>query len=189
MPSPAKEFLPISQRKRFSSSLWSKASCGFIATGGSARSLCPNTSNLVNCFAGKIEAETLQFFGVGHMPRIKWSLLARNPTVFCAGAAASFAHKNKGGHIMASNFKILMHQSGESLNLKLSGDFDGTSAFELLDVLKEKGHGVQRVIIDTKNLSKVHPFGQGILEKRLSELGSDWQKLLFTGDKADLISP
>lgn len=90
---------------------------------------------------------------------------------------------------MASNFKILMNQSGESLNLKLSGDFDGTSAFELLHVLKEKGHGVQRVIIDTNSLSKVHPFGQGILEKRLSELGSDGQKLLFTGDKADLVSP
>jgi anti-anti-sigma regulatory factor len=82
-----------------------------------------------------------------------------------------------------------MHQSGESLNLKLSGDFDGTSAFELLHVLKEKGHGFHRVIIDTSDLSEVHPFGQGILEKRLSELGRDWQKLLFTGDKADLISP
>ena len=90
---------------------------------------------------------------------------------------------------MASNFKILMHQRGENLNLILLGDFDGTSAFELLHVLKEKGHGVQRVIIDTNNLSKVYPFGQGVLEKRLSELGTDGQKLVFTGDKAALVSP
>jgi anti-anti-sigma regulatory factor len=90
---------------------------------------------------------------------------------------------------MASNFKIQTHQSGENLSLKLSGEFDGTSAFELLHVLKEKGHGVQRVTIDTSSLSRVHPFGKGILVKRLSELGSDGRKLFFTGDKADLISP
>jgi anti-anti-sigma regulatory factor len=104
--------------------------------------------------------------------------------------AAIFAQnqKRKGGHVTASNFKILMHQSGESLNLKLSGDFDGTSAFELLHVLKEKGRDVQSVIIDTSTLGRVHPFGQGVLRKRLSELGSDGEKLLFTGDKADLVS-
>jgi anti-anti-sigma regulatory factor len=100
-----------------------------------------------------------------------------------------FPPKRKGGHFMASNFKILMHQRGESLSLILLGDFDGTSAFELLHVLKEKGHGVQRVIIDTNNLSQVYPFGQGVLEKRLSELGTDGQKLVFTGDKAALVSP
>jgi hypothetical protein len=55
---------------------------------------------------------------------------------------------------------------------------------------KKRSHdGVQRVTIDTNNLIEVHPFGQGILEKRLSQIGSDWQKLLFASEKADLVSP
>ncbi len=90
---------------------------------------------------------------------------------------------------MATNFRIIMHQSSESLHLKLLGDFDGTSAFELLDVLKQRAQAVQKVIIHTNSLGEVQPFGLGVFWKRLSELRNDSQKLLFTGDKAELVSP
>jgi hypothetical protein len=36
---------------------------------------------------------------------------------------------------MASNFKILVHRNSENLHLKLTGDFDGTSAQKLLNAL------------------------------------------------------
>ena len=39
---------------------------------------------------------------------------------------------------MASNFKISVHRNSDSLDLKLMGDFDGTSACELLNVMMEK---------------------------------------------------
>jgi hypothetical protein len=38
-----------------------------------------------------------------------------------------------GVSIMASNFRIFAHRNSDSLHLKPAGDFDGTSAFELLD--------------------------------------------------------
>jgi anti-anti-sigma regulatory factor len=169
--------------------LWTEASCGFIAAGAVLLQPAIIPKKLLNSFPREIGRETLSVIkGRAYaMHQIKSS--GSEPHAVLCGCLCHSRRQRKGGHIMASNFRILMHQSGESLSLKLSGDFDGTSAFELLHVLKEKGHGVQSLIIDTNNLNRVYPFGQGILEKRLSELGSDGQKLLFTGDKADLISP
>jgi hypothetical protein len=90
---------------------------------------------------------------------------------------------------MAASFRIVMHQNSENLHLRLIGDFDGSSAFELLEVLKERAHAVQKVFIHTTSLGEVHPFGQGVFEKRVSELRDDLQKIHFTGNKAELVSP
>jgi len=38
---------------------------------------------------------------------------------------------------MASNFRIYCHQTRDSLHIKLTGDFDGSSAYELINSLKE----------------------------------------------------
>jgi hypothetical protein len=48
---------------------------------------------------------------------------------------------------MASNFRISTHRNSESLHLKLVGDFDGSSAFELINVLKKNWNGAYRVFI------------------------------------------
>jgi anti-anti-sigma regulatory factor len=90
---------------------------------------------------------------------------------------------------MALSFRIVMHQNRENLHLRLIGDFDGSSAFELLEVLKERAHAVQKVFIHTNSLAEVHPFGQGVFEKRAPELKEDLQKIHFTGHKAELVSP
>jgi hypothetical protein len=37
---------------------------------------------------------------------------------------------------MASRFRIVMHENSENLHLRLVGAFDGSSAFQLLEVLK-----------------------------------------------------
>jgi hypothetical protein len=95
----------------------------------------------------------------------------------------------KEGRTMALSFRIVMHQNRENLHLRLIGDFDGSSAFELLEVLKERAHAVQKVFIHTNSLGKVHPFGQGVFEKRAPELKDDLQKIHFTGHKAELVSP
>ena len=38
---------------------------------------------------------------------------------------------------MATNFRILIDQNGIDLHLKLSGDFDGSSAHQVLNVLEQ----------------------------------------------------
>jgi len=72
--------------------------------------------------------------------------------------------------IMASNFRIFVHRNSDSLHLKLAGDFDGTSAFELLDMVKKKGAGLRKVFIHTSSLKTIYPFGLQVFEKSLSEL-------------------
>jgi anti-anti-sigma regulatory factor len=90
---------------------------------------------------------------------------------------------------MASSFRIVMHENSENLHLRLVGDFDGSSASELLEVLKDRAHGVQKVFVHTSGLGEIHPFGQGVFEKRTSELRQELQKIYFTGNKAQLIAP
>jgi hypothetical protein len=46
---------------------------------------------------------------------------------------------------MAASFRIVMHQNSGNLHLRLMGDFDGSSAFELLELLKQKAQTVQKV--------------------------------------------
>ena len=40
---------------------------------------------------------------------------------------------------MAANFRIFLHETRDSLHLKLDGDFDGSSAHELFNTLKNMG--------------------------------------------------
>ena len=40
---------------------------------------------------------------------------------------------------MASNFQIYSFKTRDSLHLKLAGDFDGSSAYELINTLTEHG--------------------------------------------------
>lgn len=90
---------------------------------------------------------------------------------------------------MALSFRIVMHENNDNLHLRLIGDFDGSSAFELLEVLKDRAHAVQNVFIHTGGLREIYPFGQGVFEKRTSELRQELQKIYFTGNKAQLIAP
>jgi len=39
---------------------------------------------------------------------------------------------------MATNVKITAHRNDENLHLKLKGDFDGTSAYELLNIVRKR---------------------------------------------------
>ena len=39
---------------------------------------------------------------------------------------------------MASNFSIFFHRNSDNLYLKLMGDFDGSSAHQLINILKEQ---------------------------------------------------
>lgn len=71
---------------------------------------------------------------------------------------------------MAGKFKIYVEQKGESVHIVLEGDFDGSSACQLSNVLSEKLKGVHKVVIHTDNLKSVHPFGRSVLERNLSFL-------------------
>lgn len=91
---------------------------------------------------------------------------------------------------MAVNFKIdrLRSKATNSVRLALNGDFDGTSAHELINALASCEQGVDRVVIDTSGLKAVYPFGQAVLQCNLSGLRHRGPKLVFFDDHGRRLS-
>jgi len=85
---------------------------------------------------------------------------------------------------MASNFRIYVQRNSDDLHIKLEGDFDGTSAHQLLNAMKENQRGVTKIFIDTSLLEYIYPFGRDVFHNNLKAVGIQRISLLFTGDSA-----
>jgi len=90
---------------------------------------------------------------------------------------------------MAFNFRISVHRNSDNLHLKLMGDFDGSSAWELINVLKKNDNSVFRVIIHTNSLKNIYPFGRDTFQQNFRDLKDRSDRILFTGEKASQIAP
>ncbi|MCF8143630.1 MAG: hypothetical protein K9N21_06885 [Deltaproteobacteria bacterium] len=84
---------------------------------------------------------------------------------------------------MAYNFRILTHQNSENVHLKLMGDFDGSSACELLNALKTYSNRANRVFIHTDGLKDVDVFGKLVFQSDFSEISQQPGGFVFTGEK------
>ncbi len=82
---------------------------------------------------------------------------------------------------MANNFKFLSNRIRDRIRLKLYGDFDGSSASELINVLKNYRNGSYQIFIDTNNLNTIHPFGINVFKKNLSVLDININNITITG--------
>lgn len=90
---------------------------------------------------------------------------------------------------MASNFQIYSYKTRDSLHLKLNGDFDGSSAHELINMLIGAGTGFWEIFIDTSGLKTIHPFGRAVFEKNFGILDKKLGNLVFIGKNGQQISP
>jgi stage II sporulation protein AA (anti-sigma F factor antagonist) len=82
---------------------------------------------------------------------------------------------------MANNFKLLSNRVTDSFRLKLYGDFDGSSAFELIHFLKNYRNGSNQIFIDTNNLNTLHPFGMDVFKRNLSTLDINKNNITIIG--------
>jgi len=96
--------------------------------------------------------------------------------------------RQKIGKLMASNFRILCNRKNGNLHIKLVGDFDGSSAFELINTLKSHYDKVEKIVINTCGLSSIHPFGLGVFQKNCS-INKLSRGLTFTGKYGNTIAP
>lgn len=90
---------------------------------------------------------------------------------------------------MGSTFRIHVHPSSDSVHLRLEGDLNGHSAYELLDILKKNCSWAKRAFIHTGSLGSVHPSARMVLETNLGALDSKCLPLFFTGEHADQLAP
>ena len=85
---------------------------------------------------------------------------------------------------MASNFKITLDRFDDIIHLKLYGDFDGSSAHELLNFLKKNSHDLLKIYIHTDDLKTIYPFGLNIFYRCYRIINGCADKIVFTGKKA-----
>ena len=84
---------------------------------------------------------------------------------------------------MANNFKFLFNRIKDKIHLKLYGDFDGSSAFELITILKKYNSASNQIVIDTNNLNTIYPFGINVFKRNISVMDIKIDNIIITGKK------
>ena len=91
---------------------------------------------------------------------------------------------------MAVNFRITVHQNSDNLHLRLDGDFDGSSAYLLLNTIEKRCRLASKAFIHTSGLRRIDPFGSSVFRNHLDELKPCKHMLLqFTGEHAEALAP
>jgi len=89
---------------------------------------------------------------------------------------------------MASNIGIAIDKSSNSFGLKLAGDFDATSAYELIYAIKKLLGNPAKVHIQTNGLKNIYPFGLDVFLRFMCSLNGQSTKIVFTGKNASQLS-
>lgn len=88
-----------------------------------------------------------------------------------------------------SNFRIFIHRNEDVLHIKLMGDFDELSAFNLIDALENVCAGIRRVMIHTDCLKTISSTGLSAFKQRFSQLTVPAFMISFTGKHSSRIMP
>jgi hypothetical protein len=91
--------------------------------------------------------------------------------------------------MVQSNFKINKRSSKDCLHLFLEGDFDDSSALEVLNLLREKSWNYPQVIINTDHLKKIFTFGRVFFQTKYWCLTDLNTHIVISGQYAHLIAP
>ncbi len=89
---------------------------------------------------------------------------------------------------MASNFSIVIQRKKRGFQFELRGDFDGSSAFELMNTLKSHCSRDEKIVVNTEGLSEIHLFGQRVFQKHCS-ISNLPGGVIFTGKHGYSIMP
>jgi anti-anti-sigma regulatory factor len=95
----------------------------------------------------------------------------------------------KWGLFMAANFRMSTRKKEKGrIVIQMSGDFDGSSAWELIHKLNECSGKNDVIEVDTDGLKTLAPFGKDILISHLSPIGKSVPRYVITGSNADFLS-
>jgi anti-anti-sigma regulatory factor len=90
---------------------------------------------------------------------------------------------------MASNFGITVDKNSDGFGLKLAGDFDATSAYELMYAIKKLPYDTATLYIYTNGLKAISPFGLDIFHKFMRSLNGQSAKIVSTGNHSSELFP
>jgi hypothetical protein len=89
---------------------------------------------------------------------------------------------------MASNFGIAIDKNSDGFGLKLQGDFDATSAYELIYAIMKLSGETVKISIYTNGLKNIYPFGLDVFHKHMRSRHGQFTKIVFTGNNASRLS-
>ena len=81
---------------------------------------------------------------------------------------------------MAANFKIYINKHKDVHHIWLIGDFDGSSAFELIHILESHFGKSGKIFIDTSGLFSIPPCGVDVSKKNIA-LTQKFYEVTLTG--------
>ncbi len=82
---------------------------------------------------------------------------------------------------MSANFKINSHKNKEGLLLELRGDFDGSSAWELINMIMRMDRGRGCIVVNVENLGEVMPFGSAVFRNLMKAKLVPVKRMVFQG--------
>lgn len=83
---------------------------------------------------------------------------------------------------MANNFRTRIdNKARNKVSISLFGDFDGTSACQLADVMKEKIESATQIDIHTDGLKHIDNFGLNVFNARVRKFHNQLINIEFTG--------
>ena len=65
--------------------------------------------------------------------------------------------------------------------MKLHGDLDGSSAWEIINALKNYRAESSQIFIHTSYLKTIYPFGKDVFQKNLSAFNKKYKNIRFIG--------
>jgi anti-anti-sigma regulatory factor len=92
------------------------------------------------------------------------------------------------GQAMAANFEIAVDRNSDVYVLKLEGDFDATSAYELIYAIKKLPAETTKIAIHTNGLKDIFPFGLEVFHRFMRSLNGQSAKIVFTGHRVSQLS-
>ena len=87
---------------------------------------------------------------------------------------------------MSLTFQIESKKHDGDWHINPVGDFDGSSAWELINLLVDKYKGEERVLIETRNLRTVSPFGCSMFQ---CQCRIPAKRIMFKGEKGHALAP
>ncbi|RPH52863.1 MAG: hypothetical protein EHM85_01225 [Desulfobacteraceae bacterium] len=85
---------------------------------------------------------------------------------------------------MASNFMISIDRSTENIQIRLAGDFDGSSALHLLYLMNDCLKDSKKIFINTDFLGNIEPFGINVFRYNVGLIAKYSNRIIFSGENA-----
>jgi hypothetical protein len=89
---------------------------------------------------------------------------------------------------MTSNFGIAIDKNSDGIGLKLKGDFDATSACELIFAIKKSPEDTIKICIYTNGLKNIYLLGLEVFHKSMNSPNGQSTEIVFTGNSASQLS-